>query len=143
MKDSRYFVVVGCGRLGSLLANHLSRRGHDVVVIDRRPAAFANLSAEFSGFQVLGDAVEPGTLRQAGTEKADCLLAVAEEDNVNLMVAQVAEQVFGVRTILARVNDPARESAFRHLGVATVNPTLLTAEALLSQVAAENPGGES
>ena len=52
MKNNRYIVIVGCGRLGSHLANRLSREGHSVVVIDRYEATFGNLSPDFSGFRV-------------------------------------------------------------------------------------------
>ena len=58
MDQARYIIIIGCGRLGSLLANRLSGLGHRVVVIDRNEAALEKLTAEFSGFQIVGDAVE-------------------------------------------------------------------------------------
>ena len=51
MKDSLYVVIVGCGRLGSHLANQLSRAGHSIVVIDADASTFDNLSSDFSGFR--------------------------------------------------------------------------------------------
>ena len=45
---------MGCGRVGSSLADGLSRIGHDVAVIDRDSAAFNRLSPEFAGERVLG-----------------------------------------------------------------------------------------
>ncbi len=117
-----YVIVVGSGRVGSMLANHLSGLGSNVVVIDRDEAAFDNLSPEFSGFRVLGDAAEAATLRQAGIERADCLLAVTPNDNVNLMVAQMAQVTFAVRKVMARVLDPARERMYREFGIEIVNP---------------------
>ncbi len=131
MAKSLFIVIVGCGRLGSHLANGLSAQGHGVVVIDLRPEAFAALDAQFSGFKLVGDAVESEILRQARLDKADLLLAVAEEDNVNLMVAQVGQKVFAVPRVMARVADPAREEAYRQFGIQTVCPTTLAGEALL------------
>ncbi|MFZ5587707.1 MAG: potassium channel family protein [Thermodesulfobacteriota bacterium] len=131
MAKNLFIVIVGCGRLGSYLANGLSRAGHGVVVIDRRPEAFDLLSAEFSGFKVVGDAVEYAVLREARLERADLLLAAAEEDNVNLMAAQVGREVFGVKRVMARVADPAREAAYREFGIATVCPTTLAGDLLL------------
>ncbi len=128
----QYVVVVGCGRLGSMLANRLSRLGSSVVVVDRDEGAFKNLSTEFSGFRVTGDAAELAVLRRAGIDKADCLLAVTRHDNVNLMAAQVAHTVFGVSKVIARVFDPSREQVYRQLDVETISPTQLTADAFLT-----------
>ena len=130
----QYVVVVGCGRLGSLLAGLLSQAGSSVVVIDRNEAAFELLSPEFSGFRITGDAVEMEVLQNAKVHKAGCLLAVTEDDNVNLMVAQVAHEVFKVPRVMARVFDPRREQVYREFGIETISPTKLTANAFLDAV---------
>ena len=132
MVSNQYLIVVGCGRLGSFLANRLSSLGSSVVVIDREEAAFENLSTEFSGFRVTGDAAELAVLRQARIDKAECLLAITSHDNVNLMVAQVAQTVFDVPQVMARVNDPSREAVYREFGIETICPTNLSAAAFLS-----------
>ena len=100
---SQYIVVVGCGRLGSMLASRLSSQGNSVVVIDPYESSFNNLSSDFSGFQITGDASEIEILRSAKVEQADCLLAVTDKDNINLMVTQIAKQVFQTSIVLARV----------------------------------------
>jgi len=128
---SQYIVVVGCGRLGSLLASYLSSQGHSVVIIDVQEKALSKLSAEFSGFQIIGNATEMDTLEQARIHEADCLLAVTDKDNINLMVAQVASTMFEVPTVIARVYDPAREAIYKDFGIATVSPTQLSVSALL------------
>ena len=133
-KKSQYIVIIGCGRLGSLLAGRLSAQGHSVVVIDQREATFNNLSSEFSGFQVTGDAVELATLRKAKVDKADCLVAVTREDNVNLMVVQIAKIVFEIPTVMARVFDPAREAIYREFEIETVSPTQLSADLFLQKL---------
>ena len=136
----QYVVIVGCGRLGSLLAGLLSEVGSSVVVIDIEESAFDLLTAGFSGFRIVGDAVEIEVLRSAKTHKADCLLATTEEDNVNLMVAQVARKVFNVPKVLARVFDPRREGVYREFDIETVSPTKLMADAFLASL--ENRGEE-
>lgn len=137
MGPYEYVVIVGCGRLGSLLANKLSRLGCNVVVVDREEGAFDNLSPEFSGFTVSGDASEQEVLRRANIGQADCLLAVTRHDNVNLMVAQVAQTVFGIAKVIARVSDPAREAVYHRFGVETICPTILAGAAFLA--ALESP----
>lgn len=138
MGSSRYVVIVGCGRLGSLLANQLSGLGSSIVVIDRDERAFEDLSTEFSGFRVTGDAAELAVLRQARIDKAECVLAITSYDNLNVMVAQVARTVFGVPKVIARVSDPSREAVYREFGIETICPTNLSAAAFLN--ALRDPG---
>lgn len=131
MTNSQYIVVVGCGRLGSILANRLSSEGHSVVVIDQNENHFSKLSTAFSGFRIVGDAVESAVLKRAKTDKADCFFAVTDQDNINLMVAQIAKEIFQVPKVLARVYDPAREQGYQDLDISTISPTLLSAQAFL------------
>ncbi len=134
MAKFQYIVIVGCGRLGALLASRLSAKGNSVVVIDPQEGSFKSLTSEFSGFQIVGDASEVEVLQQAKVSQADCLLAVTDKDNINLMVAQVAKSVFNVSTVLARVFDPAREDIYQDFGIATISPTKLSAEAFLQEL---------
>lgn len=127
----RTITVVGCGRLGAHLASRLSAEGCSVVVIDRDERAFDRLSSGFSGFRVAGDAAEIALLRAAETAKSDCLVAVTQNDNVNLMVAQMAGCILGVPRVLVRVFDPAREEVYRDLGLRTVSPTRLAVEEMI------------
>lgn len=134
MAESKQIVIVGCGRLGGMLANSLSRAGHQLVVIDRRAAAFDKLTVDFSGFTVLGDAVERHILEQARVGQADYLFATTTEDNINLMVAQVAKVIFNVPRVVARVYDPGREEVYAEFSIDTVSPTRLSSDAFLNLI---------
>ncbi len=143
MKNNRYIVIVGCGRLGSHLANQLSRAGNSVVVIDRDEATFNNLSPDFSGFRIDGDATQMAVLKGAKLKMADILFATTHDDNVNLMVVQVAQKIFQVPHVLARVFDPRRQEVYAQLGIETICPTTVAAEMLFRAVdnaSAENEG---
>lgn len=140
MKNNRYIVIVGCGRVGSYLANQLSREGNSVVVIDKHEATFNDLSSDFSGFRVEGDATHMEVLNEAKLKKADVLIATTHDDNVNLMVAQIARKVFNVSLVLARVFDPKREEVYAQLGIDTICPTSLAAEAFLRYIAEGTTG---
>lgn len=129
-----FIIIVGCGRLGSYLANRLSKDGHSVVVIDSREAAFENLSTEFSGFRIEGDATEIAVLKEAKAEKADLLIAATREDNVNLMVSQVAQKIFHVPKVMARVFELKREGIYRALGIETFCPTSLVGDFFLESL---------
>jgi trk system potassium uptake protein TrkA len=104
-------------------------------VIDSDHATFEDLSPDFSGFRVAGDATRMAVLREAKMDKADVVIATTHDDNVNLMVAQVARGVFGVAHVLARVFDPKREEVYAQLGIDTICPTSVAAEMFLLAVA--------
>jgi trk system potassium uptake protein TrkA len=136
MIHHEYIIIVGYGRLGSLLADRLSSSGSNVVVIDQKETAFDKPALEFSGFKITGNAAELAVLRQAKIDKADCLLATTNQDNLNLMIAQVAKVVFHVPKVLARVFDPSREALYRQFGIETISPTNLSAELFLKTLQA-------
>lgn len=135
MANNRYIVMVGCGSLGSQLANSLSRDGNSVVMIDKNEESFKNLSADFSGFRINGDVTQMSVLKEAKLNKADLFIATTHEDNVNLMVAQVAQKIFTVPHVLARVFDPGREEVYAQLGIETISPSSLAAEMFLRAIA--------
>lgn len=123
-----YIIIVGCGRLGTYLANRFSHAGHSVVVIDLDIDSFETLSSQFSGFKLEGDATELQVLKQAKIDRSDLLLATTEQDNVNLMVAQVAKKIFRVPRVIARVYAPDRENIYKDLGIETICPTTIVGE---------------
>ena len=134
MKNNQYIVVVGCGRVGSHVADQLSRDGNSVVVIDSDGTKFNDLSPNFSGFRIEGDATHIAVLKEAKLKKADVLIATTHEDNVNVMVAQIAQKMFNVPHVLARVYDPKREAVYTQLGIDTICPTSVAAEMFLQAV---------
>ncbi len=131
---SLFIIVVGCGRLGTYLADHLSHEGHSVVVIDTNCAAFAYLSAEYSGFKVEGDATELAVLKQAKINEADIVVGATHNDNVNLMIAQIAQKVFNVPKVMARILEPQREKLCHTLGIVTICPTTLAGDGILASI---------
>lgn len=117
-----FIIVVGCGRLGSRLARNLSAQNHDVVVV-ADPAELKRLGNSFDGVTVSGIPIDEDVLKQAGIENAHAFVAVTADDNVNVMVAQIATEIFHVPLVLARITDPEREDFYKHLGLNTVCPT--------------------
>ena len=101
-----FIVIAGCSRLGSGLAGNLCEKGIDVTVIDRDMQAFRRLPSHYSGFQLLGDATDTDILENAGIYRATLLVAATENDNVNCMIAQIACQIYHVRQVFARFDDP-------------------------------------
>ncbi len=122
-----HVIIIGCGRLGSLLARTLSEEGHDVVVIDRERGAFARLGSGFNGTVLVGTGIDIDVLRKAGIETTDALAAVTTDDSTNIMAAQVAKDLFRVPKVVARIYDPEREQIYHDFGLETVSPITLAA----------------
>lgn len=125
-------LIVGCGKVGSLLASELDQMGHDVSVLDQEESHFLLLDSEFSGYTISGVPIDQDVLKRAGIEGCDALLAMTEDDNINIMVCQIAREIFHIQTVLARIFDPEREKIFSAFHIRTVSPTNLTVDMVLS-----------
>jgi trk system potassium uptake protein TrkA len=129
-----HIIIVGCGRVGSELANLLSQGGKDVVVIDKNAASFERLGRTFNGLTLLGNGFDLRLLKQAGVEKADAFCAVTNGDNTNLVSAQVAKKIFKVPKVIARVYDPQRAQIYSVLGLDIISGTVLFASMLRDKI---------
>ncbi len=116
-------VIMGCGRTGAALATDLARDGHEVTVLDSDPSAFRFLPKDFPGQTHVGNGIDLDVLRRVGIEKADVFVSATRGDNRNVMAAQIAKHIFGVKVVASRVFDPLREEMYRNLGLRTINPT--------------------
>lgn len=123
-----YIIIIGCGRVGSRLAQLLSAAENDVVVIDIESTKLKEADSEFDGITIIGDGTDQDIMEKAGASRADVFVATTDDDNVNLMACQVAKQVFNIKRVIARVNDPTREQTFNDLKIdATVCPASIAA----------------
>ncbi|MCG3141034.1 MAG: hypothetical protein HDKAJFGB_02204 [Anaerolineae bacterium] len=120
-------IILGCGRVGVHLAHAMDQAGHDVTVVDRNRESFNKLGSDYGGKMVLGTGIDEDVLRKAGIEQADAFVAVTNGDNTNAMAAQIAQHVFQVPRVVARMYDPVREETYRLLGLDTVCPTVMGA----------------
>ena len=114
-------IVVGCGRVGAELAQALARGGHEVTVVDVKPAAFDRLGTSFRGRTVVGVCFDRETLIRAGIESADAFAAVTSSDNANALAARVARDKFAVPRVVARIYDPQRRALYEKLGLQTIS----------------------
>jgi len=120
------FIIVGCGRFGSSLAGLLSENGRNVVMIDREKESFRRLPPGYSGLEVVGDGIEPGTYAQARIQRGDTLIATTDNDNVNCMIAEMGKKLFHLPVVFVRLTDPAKEQLLEGLGSMTISPVSLS-----------------
>ncbi|MFM8772830.1 MAG: potassium channel family protein [Actinomycetota bacterium] len=126
-----HLVIMGCGRVGSLLAHRLDEAGHSVAVVDQDPGAFRRLGDEFGGVTVKGIGFDRETLERAGIQKAHGFAAVSSGDNTNILAARVARETYGVEHVVARIYDPRRAEVYQRLGIPTVATVSWTAGQIL------------
>jgi len=112
-----YIIVVGGGRLGYYLTKALLDEGHEVLIIEKDATISQDINNELGSVCLRGDGCEAMTLAQAGTNRADMLIAVTGEDEDNLVACQVAKYKFQVPRTIARVRNPKNESLFKQLGI--------------------------
>ncbi len=127
-------VILGCGRVGALLATQLDNEGHAVTIVDSSNDAFQRLDPEFKGDKIAGNGVDEEVLRRARLEEANVFIAVTNGDNRNIMASQMAKHLFNVNKVLCRIYDPLRESTYRELGLETFCPTLIGANMLFNAI---------
>ena len=125
-KQADYTIIVGCGRLGANLANTLSEEGENVLILDREMEAFGMLSPYFGGLTVEGDGTDLD-LKKADISRANAVIAVTNNDNTNILIAQLAKEYYCVGRVISRLYDPERECVYRELGIDTICPAVLSA----------------
>ena len=119
-----FVLVVGGGKVGYYLTRELIQAGHEVVLMERDPARASQIADEIGSIVIAHDGCEGKYLAEAGANRADVVAAVTGDDEDNLVICQMAKHHFDVPRTIARVNNPANESLFSHLGVdELISPT--------------------
>jgi len=96
-------IVCGAGRVGYGIARRLARENNDVTVVDQRKDLVREVSERLDVRGVLGNCAFPEILEEAGARDADMLIAVTQQDEVNMIACEIAEHLFNVPTKVARV----------------------------------------
>lgn len=136
-----YIIIIGCGRLGSKLAKGLADEGNNVCVIDRNAEKLDRLGSGFNGKRVKGIEFDSDNLTEAGVHQCDVLIAVTSDDNINITVSLIADKIFQVPKIIARVNEPDKNYVYERLGIDTINPVDYELEMLKSKLPQEKHSG--
>jgi trk system potassium uptake protein len=130
-----YIIVVGGGRLGYSLTKALLSEGHETLLIEKNAEVCEKINKELGSICLRGDACETAIQAEAGTGRADLLIATTGEDEDNLVACQVAKYRFNVPRTIARVRVPRNEQIFKQLGVdVTVNSTNIILERIEHEV---------
>jgi trk system potassium uptake protein TrkA len=127
-------IVIGCGRVGSAVAQQLQGSGWDVTVLDENEDSLGRLGENWTGGFVVGHGMDLQLLREAGIEEAEAVVVTTDGDNTNIVIAQAAQKHFQVPTVVVRVLDPARAQFYATRGLRIVCPTSSAIETLVGAV---------
>jgi|YelNatPaOPRAMG01_1025707.scaffolds.fasta_scaffold183969_1 trk system potassium uptake protein TrkA len=119
-------VIVGCNKISVSLCTVLLKDKHDITIIDKSEDAFLELEESYTGNKILGDATDVDILRKANLDNVDIFLVLTDNDNTNIMIAQIVKNKFKTKRIICKVDDPIRAKAYKELDLETICPTNYT-----------------
>lgn len=129
-----YIIVVGCEVLSAKLAKELANLNHNVAVIERDEKKLEALGIGFNGLTIKGIEFDQDNLIEAGIHQADVVLALTDDDNLNITVSLVSSHIFKVKRVIAQVIDPDRRNIYELLGIESFSTVKMGVNALLSRM---------
>ena len=124
-------IIIGCGKVGRTLAQQLSEKQHDIILIDTNGQKLQEFTEEIDAMYLIGNGASIGIQKDAGIETADMLIAVTNSDELNLLCCLIAKRVSKCHTV-ARVRNPVYSEEINfikeRLGISmSLNPEFATA----------------
>jgi len=129
-----YIIIVGCGKIGAIIAKEMANFNHHISVLDREQGKIDFLGSGFNGLITRGIEFDHDNLISAGIERADVLLALSENDNVNITVCLVAKNIFHVKRVISQVVDPNRRYVYEAMQIENISPVRMSVNALMGKL---------
>lgn len=107
-------IIVGCGKVGTTLAEQLNRENHDITLIDTNEEAIQNISDSADVMGVTGNGAVYQVQMEAGIQDADLLIATTNSDELNVLCCLIAKKAGNCHTI-ARIRNPEYSSEIRYI----------------------------
>ncbi len=124
-------LIIGCGKVGTALAEQLAHEGHDIIIIDNKATVIHNVIDTLDVMGITGNGASYHVLMEAGIETTDILIAVTGSDELNMLCCLIAKKASRCHTI-ARIRNPQYNDEIdfikEELGISmTINPELESA----------------
>ena len=129
-KNSKHknVIIVGCSRFGVKLAGSLSNLGYNLTIIDKDEKSFLKLPDNYSGYEVCADGADANVLLENGISTTDMFIAVTESENVNILAAKIAREIFKVPEVYIRLTDIEKENLIDDNNIKAIYPFKLSVE---------------
>ena len=110
-------IICGAGRVGFTIAKLLSEQNHSITIIDQSSEDIQKINETLDIKAIVGKATSPSVLDKANTNDADMIIAVTRNDEINMLICQIAYSIFKVPKKIARIRsqeylDPKFSSLF-------------------------------
>jgi trk system potassium uptake protein TrkA len=96
-------IICGAGRVGFTIAKILSEQGHSITVIDQSSEDIQKIDDTLDVKSIVGKATYPSILEKANASEADMIIAVTRNDEINMLICQIAFSIFHVQKKIARI----------------------------------------
>jgi trk system potassium uptake protein TrkA len=134
-QKTMYIVIVGAGKIGYFLAKRLCASRHTVSIVEKDRQVCEDIAKKLELLVVNGDGCDPEILEEAGVRRADVVAAVTGDDEDNLIICQLAKELFNIRRTIGRVNNPDNERVFAELGIdVPVDATMIIGKIIEEEV---------
>ncbi|MCX7926914.1 MAG: NAD-binding protein [Candidatus Omnitrophica bacterium] len=128
-------VIVGAGKVGFFLARRLLTAKHTVSIVEKDKQICEEIVRQLEALVIYGDGCDPQILEEAGVRHADVVAAVTGEDEDNMIICQLAKELFHIKRTVARVNNPDNERTFTELGIdVPVDATMIIGKIIEEEV---------
>ena len=134
-------LIVGTGKVGRETGRRLTADGHRLTFIEKEHETALEAKAIFGDKVITGDGCDPKVLEQAGITTMQVIIAATGDDEDNLIIAELAHHIFGVQTVMTRVNRPENQWLFTaHRGVdLAFCPVVMTADFIKAELDKKSP----
>ena len=96
-------IICGAGRVGFAISSILSEQGHSITVIDQSSEDIQKIDDTLDVKAIVGKATYPSILEKANASEADMIIAVTRNDEINMLICQIAFSIFTVPKKIARI----------------------------------------
>ncbi len=125
-------IIVGAGTVGTVICTRLAQEHHNITLIDHNVAVLNEMNTKFDVIGIEGNGASVSTLRKAGADKADLLIAVTNQDELNILCCASAKKL-GTKHTIARVRNPEYSELMQMIKQdlnlsLTINPELAVAK---------------
>jgi len=96
-------IICGAGRVGFTISKLLSEQGHSITIIDQSSEYIQKIDDSLDVKAIVGKATYPSILEKANAEDADMIIAVTRNDEINMLICQIAFSIFNVQKKIARI----------------------------------------
>jgi len=139
-------IICGAGRVGYTIAKLLSEQNHSITVIDQSSDDIQKINDSLDVKSIVGKATYPSVLEKANAKDADMIIAVTKNDEINMLICQIAYSVFNISKKIARIRsqnylDPKFAKIYNNENLpidVIISPEIEIAKSLLRKL--EAPG---